>query len=621
MATKTITLNKSVSSGNYIQAQIVCDSTADYDTNKSNVTCRLYVRKDDDGTTLTIPTSGTWSYSMTINGKTFSGTVSKAVLLDWVLVATESVSGIAHNSDGTKSITISGWVAAPGGTTLAGHKSSGSGTAEMDTVPRASTITSAANTTLGNYCNVKWTPMSKTFRYRLKFSLGDWTRESSIIYPGSTGVYTYRAIMLLEIAEQIPNDTEGTMTVTLYTYSDSDAKNQVGSADTETFKVTVPNNDSTRPDVSMNLVPVSNLSDLFSGLYIQGKSKVKATFAGKGKYEATIKSYSMNVEGEVYNSADDFTSDYLAQYGTVTVKGTATDSRGYSSTVYIDINVIAYSKPKILAATDEEGIICARCDKDGNETDSGTYLKIKARRSYSKCVDADGVQRNFCLIRYRYKTEDGAYSSWKSLLAKDSISSNTINSGALLSGSLDAKTTYIMQIGVIDDIGSTASTIIPVLTESVYMHRAKNSMGLGKYVEEDDLLDVAWNARFRKELRLGDEGNALTDFVIEAGLSKGWRYKKWNSGTYEMSGMFDVKATESIVAGSGYYSDQIKVEVPFVLESMYLSGTSGEALFWIVNGCIPVAGENYIGFRIMRFGEISTTSTYEVRLSIRGRWK
>ena len=41
MATKTITLSKSASSDSYIQAKIVCYSSPNYDTNKSDVTCKL----------------------------------------------------------------------------------------------------------------------------------------------------------------------------------------------------------------------------------------------------------------------------------------------------------------------------------------------------------------------------------------------------------------------------------------------------------------------------------------------------------------------------------------------------------------------------------------------------
>ena len=172
MANKTIDMARSASSGSYIIGQLVCDSTADYATNKSDVTCRIFVRKDNDDTLLTIPTSGTWSYSMTINGKTFSGTVSKEVLRDWVLLATASVSDIPHNDDGTKSITVVAYITGPNNTSFSGHKISVGAMFALDTVPRASTIASAGDVTLGNNCNVKFTPASASFRYKLNFKIG-----------------------------------------------------------------------------------------------------------------------------------------------------------------------------------------------------------------------------------------------------------------------------------------------------------------------------------------------------------------------------------------------------------------------------------------------------------------
>lgn len=261
MANKTINLNRSASSGTYIIGKIVCDATADYDLNNSDVTCRIYVRKDNDDTLLTIKTGGTWGYSMTINGKTFSGTVKKDVLLEWVLLATVSVSDIAHNDDGTKDITVSGSVTAPSTSVVAGHKSSGSGTFTLDTVPRASSIASAGAVTLGNACNVKWTPASASFRYKLKFSIGSWSHTTDAIHPNRKSQYTYDGYAIaLDAANQIPGKT-GTMTVTLYTYSDAAGTKQVGSSDSETFTVTVPENDATRPVVkSMSLSPVSTLS-------------------------------------------------------------------------------------------------------------------------------------------------------------------------------------------------------------------------------------------------------------------------------------------------------------------------------------------------------------------------
>lgn len=509
MASKTIELNRSAASGSYIIGKIVCDATADHNLNNSDVTCRIYVHKGNDSTLLTIPTSGTWAYSMNINGKAFSGTVSKDVLLDWVLLATVSVSDIAHNDDGTKSIAISGSVTAPSGTSFAGQKTSGSGTFTLDTVPRASVITSAGNITLGNACNVKWTPASASFRYKLKFSMGSWSYTTGAIHPNRKTAYTETGYLIsLEAASQIPNSKTGTMTATLYTYSDAAATKQVGSASSKTFIVTVPDNSNTKPAVSMTLTPVSSLPSAFAGLYIQGKSKVKATLSATGKYGATIKSYNMKLDGISHGSGDGYTSGYLTTYGSKTVTGYATDSRGITGSISKDITVIAYSKPKITVS------VCGRCDANGNLTSSGTYLKIKATRSYST-VTSGGVQKNFCQIRYRYKAASAAsYSEWTTILAGNTLNSNQVETGALLGGVLAVNTSYMVQVQVIDDIGEHTETTISVPTDEVFMHRAKNAMGLGKYAEGENLLDLGWdiNMNGNKVEGLGtptDSGDAV----------------------------------------------------------------------------------------------------------------
>ena len=506
MANKTIEFNRSATSGSYIIGKIVCDATADYNLNNSDVTCRLYVRKANDSTLLTIPTSGTWTYSMTINGKAFSGTVSKDVLLDWVLLATVSVSDIAHNDDGTKSIAISGSVTAPSGTNFAGHKTSGSGTFTLDTVPRASTIASAGNVTLGNACNVKWTPASASFRYKLKFSMGSWSYTTEAIHPNKKTAHTYTGYAIpLEAAKQIPNSKTGTMTVTLYTYSDAAATKQVGSADTENFTVTVSDNSSTKPVVSMTLTPVGSLPSAFAGLYIQGKTKVKAALSATGQYGATIKSYSMKVDGISHGSGDGYTSDYLSDYGSKTVYGYATDYREITGSISKSITVIAYSNPKLLSVSGEKNVVVARCDKDGNISESGTYLKIKAKRSYSPVVSG-GVQKNFCKIQYRYKREGGSYSEWVTILDTDSGSDEVIT-GALLGGALATTASYLVDVRAIDDIGSQAPTTFTIPTDKIYCHKngPLNSFGFGAYVEDRNTFltgdDITLKARGRMEAK------------------------------------------------------------------------------------------------------------------------
>ena len=392
---------------------------------------------------------------------------------------------ITHKSDGSGSVRVRTWME----TGISAGVVEKSQTINLTTIPRASTITSALDRTLGTACAVMWTPLSKSFRYKLKFSIGDWNYTTPAIHPNTTSPYTYTGYTLsLDAANKIPKTT-GTMTVSLFTYSDSFATVQVGASSPTTFKVTVPDNSSTKPSVSMSLTPINSLGNQFSSLYIQSKSKVKATISGSGKYGASISSYYMYADGV---SNDTLQSDFLSKSGNITVKGRAYDSRGYYNEAEEDITVIPYSKPTLLPASDESGIICARCDVNGNIIESGTYLKIKARRNYSK-IPSDSSQMNFCEIRFRYKAEGGSYSSWVTILEGSSLGSDEIITGALLDGALAVSTTYIVQIQAIDDIGEAATTTVTVPTDKIFMHKAGSirSLGVGKYAEDPNTVDVA----------------------------------------------------------------------------------------------------------------------------------
>ena len=500
MASGTINFTQSASSGRYIDGKIEWSSVVDEDNGYSDITAKLYVRKGDTTQTLTIPTDGKWKYTLSVGDEAYSGSVRASVLEAWVLIATVSKLDMSHKDDGTLSISLSGSVTAPTGTSFEGHKTSGSGTATMDTIPRASTIYSAGNVTLGNTCNIKFVPASASFRYRIKFAMGGWSYTTEAFQPGRTSLYTYDDFKIpLEAAKQIASATSGNMSATLYTYSDSGATNQIGSS-SSSFVVTVPDNADTKPTVTMTLSPVSSLPSAFAGLYIQGKTKVRAVLTASGKYGATIKSYSMTAEGNSYGSDDSYTSDFLSSYGAKTIHGYATDSRKFVGSTSKSISVISYSGPRLLAVSGEKNVIAARCDKDGNIKDNGTYLKIKARRSYYP-VMSGGVQKNFCKIEYRYKQEGNDFKPWTTILASSSLGSDEIITEALLGGVLETTKNYLVQVRAIDDVGESDTTTIPVPTDKVYTHEngAINSFGFGTYAQEPNTFvtgdDITLKAR------------------------------------------------------------------------------------------------------------------------------
>ena len=516
----------------YIESAIDWSYTSDVAKNTSTVTAKLYYRRTNTGYT----TSGTGSFSITINGTTQSKTgVKLEISTAWVLAMSATVT-VPHNSDGTKSIKISATGGLPPSSLTETYCSD---TVTLNTIPRASTITSAAGVTLGNACSVQWTPLSASFRYKLKFAIGTWSHTTGAIYPNKTTAYTYAEYTIpIDVASNVPKKT-GTMTVTLYTYSDSNATSQIGSADSETFTVTVPENEATTPTISMSLSPVSELSAPFDSLYIQGKSKVVATMEFDLKYGATIEASDITVDGVVYG--EPYESDYLTKTGEVSVKGSVKDSRGHPGSISQDITVIPYSKPIVQAASGESNIVATRCDANGNIKDSGTYLKIKAKLIYEKVV-SDGVQNNFGKIQYRYRAEGGLWSNWYTILDSASSTDTEVTTGALLSGTLSVKNNYQVQVQAIDDLEESQPITLIVPSDEVYMDRPAGGkgMGLGGYCSGNGNLDIYWKTKARGGISLfnkeGEELNLDSLLPLPRGtLGEGWNPNDIANGVYEVS--------------------------------------------------------------------------------------
>lgn len=583
MASGTIFLPQTSSYGRYIAGKIEWSSKANNDANTSEITCTLYVRKGDTTSPLTIATTGTWAYSLNINGSVVNGSIYASVLEDWVWVYSRTVTGISHNNDGSKAITISGWVSAPNATAFAGHTTSGSGTATFDKIPRASAINSASDVTLGNKCSVKWTPMAAAFYYKLGFQIGTWTYSTEVVHPNRTTEYTYTGLTIpLEVANQIAKtSTSGTMYVYLHTFSDSAGTVQIGDTASETFKVTVPDNIDTKPRLGMTLTPVHSLASKFGGLYIQGKSKVRAAMTPEGKFGASVTSVSMLVGGRSYGADEAYTSDFLSTYGTVNVTGYATDTRGFTIDNPKEINVIAYQNPKLDSAT------AGRCNSSGTATESGTYLKITANASFT---NVNG--QNICKVQYRYAQNGGTYTSWADL-GQSTNGTVAVNTSPLL-GNLSAQISYIVHIRAFDEIGNAAESVITVPTEKVYWHRdgANNALGLGKYNERKNAVDSAWDFYMNNKKVTGlptPTGSTdavplgfLKDYVVEQGTSGIWAYRKWNSGLAEL--WCSLSATYQ----NGNVLASAEVAYPFTMTSAIsgvgslnsYGGNAGGALPW-----------------------------------------
>lgn len=402
---------------------------------------------------------------------------------------------VTHKSDGSGSVKVRTWM----DTAISVGVVTQTKSLNLTTIPRASTMDalSCATAYFNGVMTYKYTPKSASFYNRCNIALnldGVYTAVKTInlgqkAASQQTATVTLSESELSIIYNKLPSAKKGTLRFTFRTFSDSGYSSQIGDVVYKEITLTIPNIDATQPTATMTLTPVSSLSSTFSSLYVKGKSKVTvALTSGAGKYGAQVTSYKVSVDGK--SGTPPYTSEYLVNPGSVTITGTVTDSRGYSRTYTKTITVIDYSPPQILPASGESEVIVARCDSSGSLSDTGTYLKIKAKRYYSKVISGS-VQKNFCSLQYRYKESGGSYSSWTTILAT-TASSDEIVSGALL-GTLDIAKSYFVQIRAIDDIGESVISATTISTEKVYMHRAgsMNSFALGKYAEAENTFDVA----------------------------------------------------------------------------------------------------------------------------------
>lgn len=474
---------------------------------------------------------------------------------------------INHKSDGSGTVKVRTWM----DTSISAGVVEKSQTLTLTTIPRASTLSYVSDVTLGNICTVRWTPLSKGFYYKIKFAVGDWSLTTAAIHPNITTLYTNASYGIsLDAAHQFPDSKDADMTVSLYTYSDEACKKQIGSVSTKECKVYIPENDDTVPAVAMSLSPVSVLSENFNGLYLQGKTKVQANFTGtKAKYSARISSYSMNVDGKTYGSP--YLSDLLSKQGTITVKGTAVDSRGISASATPKITVIPYSKPSLIPYDGESSIICKRCDETGIFSPSGIRIRIKAGRQYSKVI-SDGVQKNFCLMRFRYKAEGAtSWGSWRTIIAKDDLSDKV--DITLTDINLSPTITYLTQIEVVDDVGDSFNALIPVPTADVTVHLREGgkAVGIGKYAEKDNIVDIddEWELNARGVLRVGK-----TLYPDHIASIDSYSYKDFNELVYK-TGYYSGTSAPSSVSAVNY-----PINETGVLEVISCMGQNAETLAW-----------------------------------------
>ncbi len=447
-ATQSITNNTST-----IKAQWYMIKTQNYDS---------YNNTGDSRVTLNI---GGTTYSKYINFDFRDKAVGTTVLL-----ATYSRT-ITHNSDGTKSVAISG-------THTTGLDSLGtktlSGTANLDTIPRASSV-SASNMTMGTASTITVTKKNSGFTHRLYYTFG--SKSNIEITSGATSSTSVSFNPPLSLASEIPNATSATITIKCVTYNGS---SQVGSA-TKSVSLSVPS--SVKPSVSsISLAEAeSGLNGQF-GAYIQGRSKINGTVNTATAYGSAIASYRVEINGAVYTTKT-FTTGFLKNSGSQTIKVTVTDRRGRTSNAYTTTyNVLAYTEPKITSFS------VVRYKDANTQADDGEFVKVLINGTVTGLSN-----KNTIGLSYKYRL--ASQTTYTEASVSVTNYSFTYTSG-LLSG-FNANSSYIFEATLTDYFTSAITTFtLPTAFATIDILADGTSVAFGKVAEEKDCLDIGFNKNY-----------------------------------------------------------------------------------------------------------------------------
>lgn len=342
--------------------------------------------------------------------------------------------------------------------------------------------------------------------YTLKAAGSSDVAVSGTIVTGQAANYEWT--VPLSLAAKIPSATKGTVTITCKTRF-ANSTTEVGSK-LASFTVTVPNNSTTQPNMTMSLSAVSNLPDAFDGLYIAGKSKVKVSY----DYNSAYSTFSNNPcytyllgYGGITNP---YTSEVLANPGKVAISGTVKDKRGYPATKTTSIEVIDYSRPRITPGENQSKIVCSRCNSDGTLDPGGTYLRIQCGRKYWKVI-SHGEQYNYCRLSLQWKKDsDSTYSDPVTILEETVTSTDYVD--VILPNIVSSNTTaYTIKLIANDFVGERDEVTITVPTAFVTWHSPPGGHGFtlgGYHSGGQDVFGCYFKADFKQGVNVAGAVNA-----------------------------------------------------------------------------------------------------------------
>lgn len=439
--------------------------------------------------TARISSTAAKNYSVTVDGKTWSGTNTVGLSGGATKTLASGSKNIYHNSDGTKSFSYSfsqSFDITYSGSQVGTKTGSGSGT--LNTIPRGSVLGSISAFTIGNAITIPITKYSTAFTDTLEISVGGAVVKTVSSIANNASV-TFTTTELNNIYAKLPTATSGTFTFKLTTKSGTTT---VGTS-TKTAKGTIPS--TIKPSISsVSLVEgTSGLATQF-GAYIQNKSRINGTVNATAGTGSSIESYKITINGATY-TARTFTTGVLKTSGSNSYSVTVTDKRGRTASTSGTFTVTAYTSPTIA------NFSVVRSTANGTENDEGSYAKINASASISSLNNKN--TKTF-ILQYKLKSA----TTWTNIETYTAGYTYTVTNKIV--SNINVDNPYDFRIVATDYFGTANSKVISLSTAYTILDIKANGKGIafGKVSTEDNVQDIGFDKTYLSDdTYLGGQAN------------------------------------------------------------------------------------------------------------------
>lgn len=441
------------------------EASTNIDRNTSQVRLQLYWENGDTKIS-GVPWEAYIDYD---GGKRLSNSGTLTVEPNQTAMLIDQEVTVAHDGDGTRTIYYRGEFKNKSNNKVIPINNA---SLTLTTISRAS-YGADVTAEIAKPVTINITKREVWMRHSIWVRVGDW--EQKIAGDNIDTSYTWTPP--IDIANQFPNSTSGTGTITYISYADGiergrDIRKITVSVPTSLFKpgFTGFNLSDTNP-VTQNLIPSPTH-------FVSTLSRIKVSFDGaRGTAGASITGYYAEIVSG--NTSAQTNGGILTVPTTITdkqmtVRAKVQDSRGvWSDWREQSITVLAYFKPTL----------SFEAKRTGEKLDTITlkrFLKVAA-------LSVNGTQKNTTKLTFKTRkvgtdtyTTDST-NEWQNI---SELNGSDVN----LNGKYPADTSWEV-LGRVEDKFSYTEFVITVSTDKVVMSYERDGVGIGKY-REMGALDV-----------------------------------------------------------------------------------------------------------------------------------